>query len=103
MNMSHYHDDSKRNPQTNKIGCRQHIERMEELTQLNTSYYYNKTLLQELKPNYKFSHNVKHYVDLNTNETIIPWTKEHKDKALNENITPWKQEEKDKPKNLLVQ
>lgn len=80
MNMSHYLDKKlrKENPRTNQISCPHHVERMMNLTQDPSSFYFQKTRIQDLMPKYEFRSEEQHYFDTNTDEKVIPWSAEKK-------------------------
>ncbi len=73
MNMTHYFD--KKIPRTNKISCPQHIERMHKLSANETSFYFQKTKIADLLPQYEFREKYFHWFDVNTNEMLVPWSK----------------------------
>lgn len=73
MNMTHYSGLTKRFPRNHKISCEQHVSRIDILSATNTSFYYNKSRLAEITPNYEFNHTDHYYYDANTNEKVIPW------------------------------
>ena len=72
MNMTHYKGAHKVFPKTNRISCKQHVARMEQLVAVNTSYYYGKTHIVDLLPNYRYSKSKKRYIDEHTNEKLVP-------------------------------
>ena len=80
MNMSHYLDKKirKSNPRTNQVSCPHHVERMMNLTKDPSSFYFQKTRIQDLLPKYEFRPEHQHYFDTNTDEMVIPWSDEKK-------------------------
>jgi len=73
MNMTHYAFNRREHTGKNKITCQQHASRMMVLRATNTSFYYNKSRIADLFPRYEYEYNRSYYVDLNTNDAIIPW------------------------------
>ena len=81
MNMTHYQKAGRKVSRTNKISCKQHVCRMNDLTSLPGSFYFEKKNIEDLLPKYEYRQNEKHWFDIQTGEKLVPWSEERKRQA----------------------